>query len=161
MKQRLLWADSLKGILIILVVLGHAIQYIMTGECNNSHLWNYINSFHVPAFMAISGFFSYKIVDHDSFSSFKKYVFNCVKMINRRSQQLLIPFVIWALIKIILYQELTIYHIIRVFMYPDGSFWFLLILFLIAVTYKIIECLSVSLKLNVDVLIIVFSILFT
>lgn len=52
MKQRLIWADSLKGWLMILVILGHAIQTIMLEDCNNDHVWNIIYSFHMPAFMA-------------------------------------------------------------------------------------------------------------
>ena len=161
MRQRILWADSLKGILIILVVLGHSIQVTLKGGCTNSHLWNYIYSFHMPAFMAISGFLSYKMVDRDCRRSFKEYVLKCVSLLRRRSQQLVIPFVLWALIKLLFYEELTFDSIIRVFMYPDGSFWFLWILFLIAATFKILDCLSVSLKLDIDVLIIIFSILFT
>lgn len=31
MKNRLIWADALKGLLIILVVLGHAVQYVVGG----------------------------------------------------------------------------------------------------------------------------------
>lgn len=59
-KKRLVWADSLKGWLIILVVLGHAIQNTLGVECDNDHLWNIIYSFHMPAFMAISGFLAYR-----------------------------------------------------------------------------------------------------
>ena len=60
MNNRLVWADRLKGILIVLVVLGHAIQQTMNEACFDNHLWNYIYSFHMPAFMAISGFLSYR-----------------------------------------------------------------------------------------------------
>lgn len=60
MKQRLIWADSLKGWLMILVILGHAIQTIMLEDCNNDHVWNIIYSFHMPAFMAVSGWFAYR-----------------------------------------------------------------------------------------------------
>lgn len=59
--KRLLWADSLKGILIILVVLGHAIQETLKSGCFDNHLWNYIYSFHMPAFMAVSGFLNYRM----------------------------------------------------------------------------------------------------
>jgi len=56
--KRLIWADSLKGILIVLVVLGHSIQASMMklgGDFLNDYLWNLIYSFHMPAFIAISG----------------------------------------------------------------------------------------------------------
>lgn len=55
--QRLVWADSLKGILILLVVLGHAIQGVYTDNVETDRLWNVIYSFHMPAFFAISGYF--------------------------------------------------------------------------------------------------------
>ena len=56
--NRLVWADSLKGWLMILVILGHAIQGVMPEACFHDHLWNLIYSFHMPAFMAVSGFFA-------------------------------------------------------------------------------------------------------
>lgn len=59
-KKRLIWADSLKGWLILLVVLGHAIQNTLGADCDNNHLWNMIYSFHMPAFMAISGYLAFR-----------------------------------------------------------------------------------------------------
>ena len=58
-KKRIVWADALKGILIILVVLGHSIGASMTKLGNSfadDYLWNLIYSFHMPTFIAISGF---------------------------------------------------------------------------------------------------------
>lgn len=60
-KPRLLWADSLKGWLMLLVILGHAIQTVMPEACFHDHLWNIIYSFHMPAFMAVSGYFAYRV----------------------------------------------------------------------------------------------------
>lgn len=59
--SRLLWADSLKGLLMILVILGHAIQGYMPEACFHNHVWNLIYSFHMPAFMAVSGYFAYRV----------------------------------------------------------------------------------------------------
>lgn len=60
-KNRLVWVDSLKGWLMLLVVMGHAIQYCMNdGECETNYFWNLIYSFHMPAFMALSGFVNYR-----------------------------------------------------------------------------------------------------
>lgn len=61
--KRLIWADSLKGALIILVVIGHAIQAKLGNGCFNNHAWNYIYSFHMAAFMAVSGWLSYRAVN--------------------------------------------------------------------------------------------------
>ena len=60
MHQRLIWADSLKGWLMILVILGHAIQTVLGDDVDSSHAWNIIYSFHMPAFMAVSGWFTYR-----------------------------------------------------------------------------------------------------
>lgn len=62
MQQRQVWADALKGGLMVLVVLGHAIQGVMPETCFTDHLWNLIYSFHMPAFMAVSGYFAYRAV---------------------------------------------------------------------------------------------------
>ena len=59
--KRLIWADSLKGWLIMLVVLGHAIQGAMGTACDTNHLWNMIYSFHMPGFMAVSGFLTFRV----------------------------------------------------------------------------------------------------
>lgn len=60
LNPRLLWADTLKGWLMLLVILGHAIQTVMPEACYQSHIWNLIYSFHMPAFMAVSGYFAYR-----------------------------------------------------------------------------------------------------
>ena len=57
---RLIWADSLKGWLILLVILGHAIQSTLGEECDSNHVWNLIYSFHMPAFMAVSGWLAFR-----------------------------------------------------------------------------------------------------
>lgn len=62
-RNRLLWADALKGVLILLVVLGHSIQNTIGDACYINHLWNIIYSFHMPAFMAISGYLSFRVKD--------------------------------------------------------------------------------------------------
>ena len=92
--KRLVWADTLKGILIVLVVLGHSIQASMMKldeNFLNDYLWNLIYSFHMPAFIAISGFLI-----------FRKNValgngFNWLQFIWRRFRQLMIPFLLWSI----------------------------------------------------------------
>ena len=59
-KNRLMWADVVKGLLMILVILGHSIQCVLGEGCFDDHVWNMIYSFHMPAFMAVSGYFMYK-----------------------------------------------------------------------------------------------------
>lgn len=60
-RERLIWLDTLKGCLILVVIFGHAIQYSLSkGSCESNYLWNLIYSFHMPAFMAASGFVNYR-----------------------------------------------------------------------------------------------------
>lgn len=57
MKERILYIDWLKGIAIILVVMGHVIGFdIYSGDsCMNSFLYRLISSFHMPLFIFLSG----------------------------------------------------------------------------------------------------------
>ena len=57
MKQRFTFIDSIKFVLILLVILGHAL------ECNrdiamNMKAYTFIYSFHMPAFILLSGYFA-------------------------------------------------------------------------------------------------------
>lgn len=105
------WLDTLKGILILLVILGHAIQDT-TPDYNNSHLWNYIYSFHMAAFMMVSGYANYKDT-------------NSCKTIWKRSINLLLPFIVWS---IVVYRT-DVRNIGNVLLHPDSTFWFLWVLF--------------------------------
>ena len=140
--QRLIWADSLKGWLMVLVVLGHAIQCVMPKECFNNHLWNIIYSFHMPAFMAISGWFAYKS------SKFREGIFNVIR---RRFYQLVIPYFLWTLISMMLSLNFKLDSLIKLILYPDSSFWFLWVLFWISVIFTC--CRWITSKLKVDELI--------
>ena len=53
MKQRIVWLDSLKGFLILLVVVGHSIQEVgMHNFPGGEWIWYFIYSFHMMAFFA-------------------------------------------------------------------------------------------------------------
>lgn len=127
---RLLWADSLKGGLILLVVLGHALQWTLGEDMNNSHLWNWIYSFHMPAFMAISGWLMYRP---------KSKVQSTGRLILRRAQQLLVPYFCWSFISAIIHQSRFPAVLIDFMLYPDSYFWFLWVLFFIHFIFIIVE----------------------
>lgn len=60
MNNRLIWADSIKGWLILLVIIGHCIASIIGNDAaNHDYWWCLIYSFHMPAFIAISGYLNY------------------------------------------------------------------------------------------------------
>lgn len=59
MGKRIEWVDVVKGLLILTVILGHAIQEALKVRgigFEENLLRNTIYSFHMPAFMAMSGY---------------------------------------------------------------------------------------------------------
>ena len=57
---RLVYFDMLKLFAIFLVIVGHCAQYLLSSSPYDEPLYVYIYSFHMPLFMIISGFFSFK-----------------------------------------------------------------------------------------------------
>lgn len=55
---RLASMDMLKGFAIIMVIAGHAVQYLISGHYYDKEVYLLIYSFHMPLFMAITGFFA-------------------------------------------------------------------------------------------------------
>ncbi len=103
--------DTLKGLLIFLVVLGHLLDIKKSSMQSVEYLYSLIYSFHMPAFAFVSGYFS------KSSKSFKMQSYKAVKTI-------LIPFVIchiimWAFASRSLPELFT----------PRWSSWYLLCLF--------------------------------
>ncbi len=143
--SRLLWADRLKGCLIILVVLGHAIQHAFGPACEDNHLWNIIYSFHMPAFMAVSGYLVYrpqaKRVD-----------------LSRRFLQLMVPFLAWSLIMFLLNPPYQAKELASYILKPDTSFWFLWVLFWIAVLFWVGDWLAERLRVKQEIVMGLFCI---
>lgn len=89
--------------------------------------------------MAISGFVSFRAGENQTPG---------LKTISRRFQQLLIPFIIWALIRVAVNPPYTVDALINIFLYPDGSFWFLWVLFFISVIFVFGNGISEKLKIK-------------
>lgn len=137
-KKRLLWADSVKGLLMLLVVLGHSIQCTLGAGCENNHLWNAIYSFHMPAFMAMSGFLAYRVGGQWGGQT-------VISVLYRRFWQLLIPFLLWTLL-LAGTNESLFTNLESYFLYPDGGLWFLWVLFFINVFFVLGSSLAERLK---------------
>lgn len=129
-KERDISLDVIKGLLIILVVLGHSIQRNISNYEDNV-IFSVIYSFHMPMFMFISGYIAIFT---------KKFDFNLLK---KKVSTLLIPFVIWTIISAIeryLKGIDSIYgYLISLFIQPDSGLWFLWVLFLnfIVITFLV------------------------
>lgn len=57
MQQRIGWIDSLKFFAIFLVIWGHSVQQLVSINESENPVFRFIYSFHMPLFMALSGFF--------------------------------------------------------------------------------------------------------
>lgn len=112
--RRLIWADALRGLLIMFVVLGHSLQ---RGDFENRLLWNIIYSFHMAAFFVVSGYVGYK-------ENYK------TSSLIGKARQLLLPFLTWSILDIIL-SGANLSRIINVILDPDSSYWFVYVLFVI------------------------------
>ena len=125
MQNRLIWLDNLKGFLIILVVLGHAIQCV-NPDFQHDILFRYIYSFHMPLFIFVSGYACYR-----------NYI--GWEMIKKRFTQLMVPYTVWSLIICITQGHLRLWEM---FVFPERSLWFLYVLFFITVVHVL--CVEVS-----------------
>jgi fucose 4-O-acetylase-like acetyltransferase len=80
--------DSLKGALIFLVVCGHLIQFVGYGDNLRFYLdplFKAIYTFHMPLFMAVSGFVSFHSISTTDF----------LPCIQKRFRQIIVPAVCW------------------------------------------------------------------
>ena len=125
-KKRLIWIDSLKGWLMILVILGHAIQSSLGDACFHHHVWNIIYSFHMPAFMAISGWFAFSVTSKS---------INVGALCKRRFNQLMVPYLSWSLLRYVVSTDYSIENLSRIIIAPDSYFWFLWVLFWIKIIF--------------------------
>lgn len=107
--------DSIKGLAILLVVLGHSIQLNLY-DFDNNLLFKYIYSFHMPLFMFISGYLAWSTFD------------GSIGKLKKRFISLIIPFVTWATISCLFYQY-GISFFLKLIKSPDLGLWFLLVLF--------------------------------
>lgn len=111
-KKRDYLFDNYKALLIILVVVGHFVE-IASGD--NSFLYAMkwiIFSFHMPAFIFISGYFSQK-----------KYP------VDKLFQKLIVPYLIFELLYYLLYTYVTHKDTELYLLYPKFSLWYLMALF--------------------------------
>jgi fucose 4-O-acetylase-like acetyltransferase len=85
-QERNILIDVLKGFAILLVVLGHSVQYNLPGHFDGSLVFRVIYSFHMPLFMFLSGYVNFGSFD----GSFGK--------LSQRLKSLIIPYFSWFLL---------------------------------------------------------------
>lgn len=131
LRNRNIVIDVSKGVAIILVVIGHVIQFGTSGEGFwDNNLFKIIYSFHMPLFIFLSGYVSAKGIVERSFSN----------TIKKRFKTLIVPFLSWGVImyfysllgKFVLKGQAEtnfLKYIISVILNPDTGLWFLWVLF--------------------------------
>jgi fucose 4-O-acetylase-like acetyltransferase len=134
-EKRDAYADYVKGLLIILVVLGHTIQY------NNSmddFLYKSIYMFHMPLFISISGYFTYFSLQRKPASEF----------IKERILTLLIPLITWGLINAlfdIMFKGDTIPNkCMYIYMVIRNSYWFIWVILFHSVLFGILKLIKLD-----------------
>lgn len=140
-KSRSQYFDAMKGIAIILVLIGHSIQYgngadfLANNDFYRNFLFKTIYSFHMPLFMWISGFFFQ--------SSYNKY--STAVFIIKKIKSIIVPIVSFSF----LYFMFTKYNLhdglmlsIRRFIWTILSFkiyWFLWATFVLSILFLFIK----------------------
>jgi len=138
-KCRNLTIDFVRGIAIILVVLGHSIQfgsgsvYIVNVDYFDSLLFKVIYSFHMPLFALVSGYLF--------FWSMKKSTFLIIK---EKIISLVVPILCWEFIVRLVIQISKHIYDVRYFMFLytsklTESFWFLWSILLCSLIVLIVE----------------------
>lgn len=137
MTKRLEYIDIAKGLCILLVVMGHILQFNCTGNSSQT-VFNFIYSFHMPVFVMLSGYVA-------SLSRDKIVNGNAICFIKKKFVQLVIPFLVWGLVVMpfIVRREnyLSLPAIAeKLLLRPDTGAWFIISLFCIQM-YFLLFCL--------------------
>lgn len=143
MKLRLHYIDNLKGFLILLVVLGHCIQNT-DADFDHNIVFRYIYSFHMPLFMCVSGFVSYK-------PDIKW------QTVRKRFKQLIVPFLSWAMVGCCIHLDWTLFYTKAI--HPDTGLWFLWTLFFIVLLMKLCDMFCSYLKVKLEYVVCIMSLL--
>lgn len=120
MSRRIAYVDGLKGFAILLVIVGHLIQYVFCPDnFSDNIVFRYIYSFHMAFFMILSGF---------TIKTYYQSFDDVLISVSKRFQNLLLPFICWALFGQIFLSGASIGQVFR---RTDLGLWFLHALFFI------------------------------
>lgn len=117
MKERLAYFDQMKGLAIILVVIGHVMQFSFGYK--TSDVVDMLGVFHMPIFFYISGYFMYKVMP----STKEMFISLC-----KRSLTLVVPFFVFSALWCVFSRS----NYISMILSGGERYWFLWVLFLIS-----------------------------
>jgi len=125
MKSRQNNIDFLKGILILLVVIGHFVQNNWIDSMEQHPIYNWIYSFHMAVFFFISGYLIQYTVKPD---------YRPLIEIKKRFLSMMLPYLSWVfLIGNITYKtmDFDISHLYN----PHAAYWFVYVIFFFSVLF--------------------------
>lgn len=138
-KERLQYIDVAKALCILLVVIGHILQFNFKGNGSDT-AFNFIYSFHMPVFMLLSGYvaaLSKKRIDRHEAANF----------ISKKFRSLVVPFFVWGLLItpfVIrqLHQADFIPTAKQLVLNPSCGAWFIVVLFCIQMSFLLFKLIS-------------------
>lgn len=124
------FVDIMRGIAMLLVVLGHTMTGCTTGA-ENSFLYNIIWSLQMPLFILISGYVT----------RYSRGIQNGVglwKFVKRRTFAYLLPWIVWSfLVRGIIFGEGSFLNIKWLLWHMDSGYWFLATIWTISMIFGI------------------------
>lgn len=128
MTKRNQFVDIMRGIAMLLVVLGHTMTGCTTGA-ENSFLFNIVWSLQMPLFILISGYVT-------RFSRDVQDVAGLWKFVKRRTIAYLLPWLVWSLlVRGIIFGEGNFLNIKWLLWHMDSGYWFLATIWTISMIF--------------------------
>ncbi len=128
--ERNQFVDIMRGIAMLLVVLGHTMTGCTTGA-ENSFLFNIVWSLQMPLFILISGYVTRYSRGIDNGTGLWKYV-------KRRTIAYLLPWVVWSfLVRGIIFGQSNFLNIKWLLWHMDSGYWFLATIWTISLIFGI------------------------
>lgn len=143
--KRIIWIDELRGIAIILVILGHVIGGLEPlGGGTQNDLWKIIYVFHMPFLFIISGHVSTNC--GEGYRSEKSWFDDLYKVLKKVTLSLYVPYLLWGYLFWGVHyffsignKSATLKDGLCLPVIAYGPVWFLLCLFLIKIASFILE----------------------
>ena len=155
-KKRDLWLDSLKGLAIIFIVLGHTIERMETGTGYINDPLHFIdvgvNRIHIHIFFIVSGFL------FGMFERQKLFVQGNLKLyVRKKALDLFLPYTYFAIViwlgKMVfsdfVVRQTNFQDLVLMFIKPVAFMWYIYVLFLISV---FVACMLVASKNNIRII---------
>ncbi|MCO7177119.1 acyltransferase family protein [Sporolactobacillus kofuensis] len=164
MTERQTWLDSVKGIAIILVVLGHAaLGLLLTNKTTSDRqfltvIHDFIYTFHMPLFFVVSGYLYGLTRRINNWNSY--FIFSKKKLL-----AIGIPYIIFSVIQVtlsivggsIVREPLTIRDLVLIPIFPVQYLWFLYVLLFLFLFLALLDRL-IKRQLIVFLIVIVLNI---